>query len=395
MKSDWKQYQISDFLLRKKETIVIDDKKIYKRITIKMHNKGICVRDEVIGSRIGTKNQFTVKAGWLLLSKIDARNGAFGIIPEEADGGIITGNFWAYELDLSKIDPQFFFYFSHSRKFLDFCIASSQGATNRRYLQEELFLNREIVLPPLPEQKRIVKKIKEIEEKVIEAKKELDKSNIWRESTLPSVWSILRKKFKEFAWIESSVGDICENPQYGYTAPATHKNVGPKMLRITDIQNSRVNWESVPFCFYIEKDKKKYLLKDNDILFARTGGTTGKSYFVQDPPESVFASYLIRLRTKETAVLPDYLYQYFQSRYYWDQVIDKKNGSAQPNLNGSKLKKIKIFYPEKIENQKTLLEFLRELREKTEMLRLETARKQKYISALMPSLLSKAFNGEL
>lgn len=108
MKSDWKQYKISDFLLRKKETIVLDDKKTYKRITIKMHNKGICVRDEVVGSRIGTKNQFTVIAGWLLLSKIDARNGAFGIIPEEADGGIITGNFWAYELDLTKISPDFF-----------------------------------------------------------------------------------------------------------------------------------------------------------------------------------------------------------------------------------------------------------------------------------------------
>src|SRR3989338_6072433 len=163
MKSDWKQYKINDFLLRKKDTVVLDDKKIYKRITIKMHNKGICVRDEVVGSRIGTKNQFIVKTGWLLLSKIDARNGAFGIIPEETNGGIITGNFWAYELDLTKVDPQFLFYFSHSERFLEFCIASSQGATNRRYLQEGLFLNKEILLPTLIEQKRIVKKLIEIE----------------------------------------------------------------------------------------------------------------------------------------------------------------------------------------------------------------------------------------
>jgi len=294
----------------------------------------------------------------------------------------------------SDLDPEYLWKYLKSDVGL-FHIRQGGKGSVRSSLSFERLQEIEIPLPPFPEQKRIVKKIRGIEEKSNEVKKQGNRSNFWRESILPSVWSILRTKFKDFDWTESSVGDICENPQYGYTAPATQKNVGPKMLRITDIQNSKVNWGSVPFCFFTEKDKEKYLLKDDDILFARTGGTTGKSYFVKNPPESVFASYLIRLRTKEAAVLPEYLYQYFQSRFYWDQVIDKKNGSAQPNLNGSKLKKIKIFYPGKIESQKKVINFLQELRQKTETLKMETENKQKYTTALMPSLLARAFNGEL
>lgn len=223
----------------------------------------------------------------------------------------------------NDLDPEYLWKYLKSDVGL-FHIRQGGKGSVRSSLSFERLQEIEIPLPPLPEQKRIIKKIKEIEEKSNEVKKQGNRSNIWRESILPSVWFILRTKFKDFDWIESSVGDICENPQYGYTAPATQKNVGPKMLRITDIQNSKVNWESVPFCFFTEKDKEKYLLKNDDILFARTGGTTGKSYFVKNPPESVFASYLIRLRTKEASVLPEYLYQYFQSRFYWDQVIDKK-----------------------------------------------------------------------
>src|SRR3989344_7976007 len=89
---------LRNVLVRNKTQIEIKDSKKYKRVTIKMHGKGICLRDEVLGEKIGTKKQFTISEGQLLLSKIDARNGAFGIVPEEIEGSIITGNFWAYDI---------------------------------------------------------------------------------------------------------------------------------------------------------------------------------------------------------------------------------------------------------------------------------------------------------
>ena len=93
------------------------------------------------------------------------------------------------------------------------------------------------------------------------------------------------------------LGEVCEKPAYGYTASAEHKGVGPKFLRITDIQNGKVDWNRVPYCRYNDA-LEKYLLKSGDILFARTGATTGKSYHITETPsKTIFASYLIRVRT--------------------------------------------------------------------------------------------------
>ena len=95
--------RIGEFLKRNKTTVTIEDDKTYKRATIKVRNGGIFLRDEEIGSKIGTKNQFLITKGQFLLSKIDARNGAFGVVPEELEGGIITGNFWTFDVNYNII----------------------------------------------------------------------------------------------------------------------------------------------------------------------------------------------------------------------------------------------------------------------------------------------------
>ena len=99
--------RIGEFLKRNKPAITIEDDKTYKRVTIKVRNGGIFLRDEEIGSKIGTKNQFLISKGQFLLSKIDARNGAFGVVPEILEGGIITGNFWTFDVDYSIINPHY------------------------------------------------------------------------------------------------------------------------------------------------------------------------------------------------------------------------------------------------------------------------------------------------
>ncbi len=96
---NWQEYKLGSFLKRQYDSVQVDNFEKYKRITIRSKGQGIELRDEVSGIEIGTKNQFKVKHNQFLLSKIDALNGAFGIVPETCDGGIITGNFWTYDLD--------------------------------------------------------------------------------------------------------------------------------------------------------------------------------------------------------------------------------------------------------------------------------------------------------
>jgi type I restriction enzyme S subunit len=139
---------------------------------------------------------------------------------------------------------------------------------------------------------------------------------------------------------------------YGYTESASSEPVGPRFLRITDIQEDRVDWESVPYCKIESADLPKYRLASGDIVFARTGATTGKSFLVDEPPEAVFASYLIRLRLLDKKLLPKFVLLFFQTAGYWQSIKDGSSGSAQGGFNATKLGALTISVPPLPEQQR-------------------------------------------
>ena len=149
--------RIGEFLKRNKTVVTIENDIIYKRPRIRIRNGGISLRDEIIGEKIGTKNQFLISEGQFLLSKIDARNGAFGVVPEKLDGGIITGNFWTFDVDYNIINPHYLALLTTTEAFIQFCEQASNGTTNRHYLQELLFLNIKVPVPSIEEQNKLVK----------------------------------------------------------------------------------------------------------------------------------------------------------------------------------------------------------------------------------------------
>jgi type I restriction enzyme S subunit len=143
----------------------------------------------------------------------------------------------------------------------------------------------------------------------------------------------------------AKLGDIAVAIDYGHTASATREPVGPKFLRITDIQDDRVEWDLVPYCRCGEKERDSSKLATGDIVFARTGATTGKSYLIRDcPNNSVFASYLIRVRL-ESGTLPSYVAHFFKTPEYWRQISRSSTGTAQVGVNASSLKLLEVPLP--------------------------------------------------
>ena len=146
------------------------------------------------------------------------------------------------------------------------------------------------------------------------------------------------------SWVWERWGNISQSIQYGYNAPA--KDCGRiKMVRISDIQDNSVLWETVPYCDIKENEISTYLLQSNDILFARTGGTVGKSYLVQEvPEEAIYAGYLIRTRYSQW-LCPQYLKFFMESELYWSQLLNGTIATAQPNCNGKTLGKMLLPIP--------------------------------------------------
>ena len=161
------------------------------------------------------------------------------------------------------------------------------------------------------------------------------------------------------SWSWSRWGELSDSIQYGYNAPA--KQSGRiKMVRISDIHENQVMWDNVPYCDIAEEDISTYLLKENDILFARTGGTVGKSFLVKNiKEEAIYAGYLIRTRYN-SKLIPQYFKYFMESPLYWSQLRNGTIATAQPNCNGQTLSKMIVPVPP-LNEQKRIVEKIDEI----------------------------------
>lgn len=245
----------------------------------------------------------------------------------------------------------------------------------------------------LEEQKRIVALLDEAFENIATAKanaeKNLQNAKALFESHLQSVFTQ-----RGPGWVEKRLGDL-SRINYGYTESAHAEKVGPHFLRITDIQEDGVDWSSVPYCPIDKINFPKYKLADGDIVFARTGASTGKSYLVSKPPESVFASYLIRVQLSEKELLPQFVNLFFQTASYWDVIRAGVSGSAQGGFNATKLSELVIPFPNSIKAQMMIITELDKLTVETQRLAGIYKRKLEALEVLKKSLLHQAFTGEL
>lgn len=237
----------------------------------------------------------------------------------------------------------------------------------------------------------LLKNIQEEKETFITDKK------IKREKLLPE---ILEEDIpfdipKNWQWVRW--GNLAYSIQYGYNAPAQEEGK-IKMVRISDIQDNSVNWDSVPYCNIDDDEIETYLLKENDILFARTGGTVGKSFLVNDISEdAIYAGYLIRTRYNDQLV-PRYLKMFMESQLYWVQLQNGKTQGCQPNCNGETLSKMLIPFPP-IEEQQRIVDRINEIIPKIdEYEKIEKeleALKKEFPINMKDALLQSAMQGKL
>jgi len=149
---------------------------------------------------------------------------------------------------------------------------------------------------------------------------------------IPATWS----------WIKSKM--ILRNIQYGFNGAGLPSGT-VKMLRITDIQNNKVDWNTLPYCAISNEAINDYQIEKDDLFIARTGGTIGKSFRLQEDRKNVvFAGYLIRFQLVDLSQGP-YIEKYLNSPLYWSQVENKAAGTGQPNINGVSLSNLLIPIP--------------------------------------------------
>lgn len=304
---------------------------------------------------------------------------------------------------IPKINSLCLYYYLCTENFVQ-DLLSMASATTIAIVNKSKMESCAFPLPPLSEQQRIVERIEELFAKLDEAKERLqevaDSFAVRKAAILHNAFTgELTKQWRrengvsDESWEESNFGKFTVS-QYGYTEKAHWEKVGPKFLRITDIQDNKVDWDEVPWCPIDEAGMKQYAVQIGDIMIARTGATTGKSYLICDDVEAVFASFLIRLKVVDKNLDYNYLYGYMQSEDYWRQITDFSSGIAQPGVNANKLKQIKFKCPS-LSEQHEIVRLIDDLlaRERSAQQAAEQALAS--IDLMKKSILARAFRGEL
>lgn len=195
-------------------------------------------------------------------------------------------------------------------------------------------------------------------------------------------------------WCWVRVYDISSAIIYGVSESA--KSEGKyKLLRITDIQNNKVNWNTVPLTDYPEEKAASYTLRTGDILFARTGATVGKSYLVDNsvPENSIYASYLTRVQVS-SIINSNYVKYFFESGFYWNQIADNSVGVGQPNVNGTSLGNLWLPIPP-IQEQERIVEKLNSWCTIIDEIKVTQESIRATISDLRSRILEYAISGKL
>lgn len=401
MNRSYPMVPLGEVLLRRRDATAISDSNEYKRLTIRMNGGGVIVRDVLIGNEIGTKRQFIVSQGQLLLSKIDARNGAFGVVPPECDEAIITGNFWTFDALRGKLDVRYLNYLTKTRLFVNRCIRASEGTTNRLYLQEDLFLEQEIPLPPLPEQRRIVARIEQLAARVEEARGLRRQAVEEAESLHTSALASTMKSYS-VSWQQQTVADVLLSMDAGWSPrcddqPATANEWG--VLKTTSVQWSRFNPMQNKVLLTSSAPRPHLAVDAGDVLVTRAGPRKRVGVVAavrQAQPQLMISDKLIRLRPDQSKVIPRFLELSLASPFSQEHLVKRKTGlaDAQVNISQGILRSTPVAFPPLPEQQR-IVSYLDDLQAKVDSLKQLQAETAVELDALLPSVLDRAFKGHL
>ena len=331
-----------------------------------------------------------LKPGDILLAKTGATIGKCCIVPNFINKANTTSSVGKITVDQNQILSKWVLLWFLSEQFVKFIWSISNRAAQPGFNNRDIKLFK-IPVPPLEEQERLVAKLDQ-------AFAAIDTAKINIEKNLENAKELFQSKLNEIfsqkgeGWVEKKLGEISD-VIYGFTDKSVEAG-DFRYVRITDIDNNGELISTGKKYISSSKDGKKFILKDNDILMARTGASFAKLLLYKDIEPSIFASYLIKIDFTES-IDNEFYWFYAKSNSYWDQANTLSTGSAQPHFNGKALKQVLFPYPVSKAEQKRLINEFKRFQSKTQSLESKYQQELNSLEELKKSILEKAFEGEL
>jgi len=386
--------KVGEILTLSKVPVTIDPLATYKQVTVRLFHNGLVLREDKKGQEIKS-NQWLIRKNQFVISRIDARNGAMGIVPPELDKAVVTNDFLRYNIDKDRLDVKFFDFLTSTQSFVHLCDRASEGTTNRKRLRPDLFLNLDIPLPSLEEQLRTIATLNVLIAKIEETRKE-------RMKAIAGCEKIVRAYSNHFFdpnshYPKFSLGQVAEI-RSGVTLgrELKGKTIHLPYLRVANVQDGHLNLQKMKNVEILESEKDKWKLLPGDILLTEGGDwdKLGRGTVWNDEiPDCIHQNHIFRLRFNLVEFLPKYVSSFIGSDYSksYFQLASKQTTNLA-SINQKQLKNLKIPKPTLTEQHciVTLLNHMQAKIDEVKRLQKETERE---MEALVPAVLAKAFGG--
>jgi type I restriction enzyme, S subunit len=392
--------RLGEVLERTGETIEPQADTEYREITVRLWGNGVIERGRVLGASLAGR-RFVARGGQFLASRIDARNGAMGLVPGSLDGALVTNDFPLFKLRRERLDPAFLGWLCRTAGFVELCLRASEGTTNRVRLKEERFLGLEMPLPPLAEQRRVVARIEELAAQIHEARTLRQQA---AEEANALLTSYRRTAFGEGPtddWIPMS--DYVASIENGKSPATDGRPSAPDewgVLKVGAVSfgvfNEREN-KALPISYAVPPALE---VRCGDLIMGRanTLELVGACALVRKTrPKLMLSDKTFRFGFhRPQKVSPEYMEQVLKSPQLRQQIERAASGTSPTMKNISKEKVLALLLPPLTPNeQHRIVAELDALQAQVDALKRLQAETAVELDALVPAILDRAFKGEL
>jgi len=386
-----KMVPLGNLIHQRTEFIRISDLETYKRVRVQLHAKGMVLRDVVAGAEIKTKKQQECRAGDFLVAEIDAKVGGFGIVPDDLDGAIVSSHYFLFQTADAVLDKRFLEFFIRTPAFME--QVRAQGSTNYAAIRPGDVLNYVIPLPPLDEQRRIVARIQALAAKIEEARSLRHQA---AEQTEALQLRVAHDLFPEAS--DGKVGDWIKF-QTGYTFKSEwFSEAGVRLARNANIGHGGLDWSNtVRLPESRRAEFARFELQQGDILITLdrpiiSTGVKVARVRKEDLP-CLLLQRVARAQFQSNSVLPEYFFRWLVSPHFI-HAIDPGRSNGVPHISHKDIEMIPFAVPP-LSEQRRIVAALDALQRELDALKRLQAETAAELDALLPSILDKAFKGEL
>ena len=395
MSSKFPMVPLREVLVQYQEYIENPEPKEYTKLSVKLYGKGVVLDTPAEGAALKMKRHQIARSGQVILSEIWGKKGAIGFVPPEGDGALCTSHFFLFDVFLNKLEPKYLqaiFTANYLQGQLD---SDAKGTTGYAAVRPKNLLSACIPLPPLEEQRRIVARIEELAAKVEEARG-LRKETVeeLRRLTPSVVAQTLVDCLNDAKMV--TVEEIARSVTDGDHLPPPKSDSGEiPFIFISNIIEKKLDLSNCKWVSqqYFNSLAPSRVAKKGDVLYTAVG-SYGVPCLVDTDEPFCFQRHIAIIKPDHKLILSQYLIWALSSSDVFDQATEAATGSAQLTVPLRNIRKLRFLLPS-LPEQRRIVAYLDDLQARVDAVKQLQAGTQAELDALLPSILDKAFRGEL